>query len=56
MTTQPGHTGELIPRPEQIPSALRAALAVVAPERLSEMDAGQRAAVTEAIEQSGDQG
>ncbi|MEU2118862.1 hypothetical protein ABZ567_25170 [Streptomyces sp. NPDC016459] len=53
MTTQPEHTGELIPRPEQTPSALRAALAVVAPERLPEMDASQRAAVTEAIEQSG---
>ncbi|ROQ24464.1 hypothetical protein EDD98_7072 [Streptomyces sp. PanSC19] len=53
MTTQPDRTGELIPRPEQTPAALRAALAVVAPERLAEMDASQRAAVTEAIEQSG---
>ncbi|MFE7548840.1 hypothetical protein [Streptomyces gardneri] len=53
VTTQPDHAGELIPRPEQTPSALRAALAVVAPERLPEMDASQRAAVTEAIEQSG---
>ncbi|MCM1945134.1 MULTISPECIES: hypothetical protein [Streptomyces] len=53
VTTQPDHTGELIPRPERTPAALRAALAVVAPERLPEMDASQRAAVTEAIEQSG---
>ncbi|MFJ8662428.1 hypothetical protein [Streptomyces sp. NPDC093795] len=53
MTTQSDHVGELIPRPEQTPFALRAALAVVAPERLPEMDAGQRVAVTEAIEQSG---
>lgn len=53
MTTQSDHPGALIPRPERTPAALRAALAVVAPERLSEMDAGQRAAVAEAIEQSG---
>ncbi|WP_435969509.1 DUF6247 family protein [Streptomyces sp. Qhu_M48] len=52
MTTPPHHTGELVPRPERTPAALRAALAVVAPERLSEMDASQREAVTEAIEQS----
>ncbi|MFF7778702.1 hypothetical protein ACFZCG_30315 [Streptomyces tanashiensis] len=53
MTTQPERGGELIPRPERTPAALRAALAVVAPERLPEMDASQRAAVAEAIEQSG---
>ncbi|MFI8515718.1 hypothetical protein ACIGHB_31785 [Streptomyces sp. NPDC085460] len=53
VTTQADHAGELIPRPERTPAALRAALAVVAPERLPEMDASQRAAVTEAIEQSG---
>lgn len=52
MTTQPDHAGELIPRPERTPAALRAALAVVAPERVPEMDASQRAAVAEAIEQS----
>ncbi|MER5713082.1 hypothetical protein [Streptomyces sp. NPDC002122] len=53
VTTPPDPTGELIPRPERTPAALRAALAVLAPERLPEMDAGQRAAVAEAIEQSG---
>ncbi|MGW6391359.1 DUF6247 family protein [Streptomyces sp. NPDC055103] len=52
VTTQPDRAGGLIPRPERTPTALRAALAVVAPGRLPEMDASQREAVTEAIEQS----
>lgn len=52
MTAQPDHSAESIPQPERTPAALRAALAVVAPERLPEMDTSQRAAVAEAIEQS----
>jgi hypothetical protein len=37
MSTQADHGHELIPRPEQTPDALRAALAVVDPSRLEEM-------------------
>ncbi|MFC7826704.1 hypothetical protein [Streptomyces sp. NPDC057375] len=37
MSTQADHGHELVPRPEQTPDALRAALAVVAPGRLPEM-------------------
>ncbi|MEU9075607.1 hypothetical protein [Kitasatospora sp. NPDC048538] len=45
------HDGvELIPRPEQSPAALKAALAVVAPDRLPEMIDGQTRAMAEAIE------
>ncbi|MFJ1758428.1 hypothetical protein [Kitasatospora sp. NPDC088134] len=40
---------ELIPRPEQTPTALKAALSVVAPERLPEMVDGQTGAMAEAI-------
>ncbi|MGP4085652.1 hypothetical protein [Streptomyces sp. KR55] len=39
MSTQADHGHELIPRPELIPDALRAALAVVAPGCLDEMQA-----------------
>lgn len=52
MTTQPERGAEAIPQPERTPAALRAALAVVAPERLPEMDTSQRAAAAEALEQS----
>ncbi|WP_037778599.1 hypothetical protein [Kitasatospora purpeofusca] len=49
--SQPVHDGiELIPRPEQNPAALRAALAVVAADRLPEMLDGQTKAMAEAIE------
>ncbi|MFD4399688.1 hypothetical protein [Kitasatospora sp. NPDC058478] len=49
--SQPVHDGvELIPRPEQNPAALKAALAVVAPDRLPEMIDGQTRAMAEAIE------
>ncbi|WP_328957407.1 DUF6247 family protein [Kitasatospora purpeofusca] len=41
---------ELIPRPEQNPAALRAALTVVAADRLPEMLDGQTKAMAEAIE------
>ncbi|MBF8173049.1 hypothetical protein ACFUMJ_18215 [Streptomyces olivaceus] len=37
MSTQDDHGHELVPRPGQTPDALRAALAVVAPGRLPEM-------------------
>ncbi|WP_030174493.1 hypothetical protein [Streptomyces sp. NRRL S-813] len=37
MSTQADHGHELVPRPEQSPDALRAALAVVDPGRLPEM-------------------
>ncbi|WP_329611626.1 hypothetical protein [Kitasatospora herbaricolor] len=47
---QPAHDGiELIPRPEQSPTALKAALAVVASDRLPEMIDGQTRAMAEAI-------
>ena len=39
MSTQSDHGHELIPRPEHTPDALRAALAVVEPGRLEEMQA-----------------
>lgn len=49
--SQPGHDGiELIPRPEQNPAALGAALAVVAADRLPEMLDGRTEAMAEAIE------
>lgn len=38
MSTQPDHSGELIPRPERTPDALRVALARIAPHRLGEME------------------
>ncbi|MCZ4096052.1 hypothetical protein G3I60_16320 [Streptomyces sp. SID13666] len=39
MSTQPEHPGgELIPRPERTPDALRVALARIAPHRLEEME------------------
>ncbi|MFF4347927.1 hypothetical protein [Streptomyces sp. NPDC001530] len=41
---------ELIPRPEQTPDALRAALAVVAPGRLEEMQAEKDEAFAKAVE------
>ncbi|MEU6389775.1 hypothetical protein [Streptomyces sp. NPDC046939] len=43
-----GH--ELIPRPEKTPDALRAALAVVAPARLAEMQEQKDAAFALAVE------
>lgn len=51
MTTHPGQPDELIPRPEQNPEALRAALAVVDPARLPEMQAKKDEAFAEAAEQ-----
>ncbi|GAA2279867.1 MULTISPECIES: hypothetical protein [Kitasatospora] len=49
--TQPVPNGvELIPRPEKSPAALKAALAVVAVDRLPEMIDGQTRAMAEAIE------
>ncbi|MGW2820544.1 hypothetical protein ACWC24_06000 [Streptomyces sp. NPDC001443] len=50
MSTQADHGHELIPRPEQTPDALRAALAVVAPGRLDEMQATKDEAFAEAAE------
>ncbi|GAA1401092.1 hypothetical protein GCM10009639_42910 [Kitasatospora putterlickiae] len=41
---------ELIPRPEKNPAALKAALAVVAADRLPEMVNGQTLAMAEAID------
>ncbi len=42
MSTQPFHsTGELIPRPQKTPEALRAALAELDPARLAEMAASK---------------
>ncbi|MFI9786049.1 hypothetical protein ACIHEI_21495 [Kitasatospora sp. NPDC051984] len=40
---------ELVPRPDKTPAALKAALAVVAPDRLPEMIEGQTGAMAEAI-------
>ncbi|MFD8478986.1 hypothetical protein [Kitasatospora sp. NPDC059673] len=42
--------GELIPRPERTAAALKAALAVVAPERLPQMLAEQTETITLAVE------
>lgn len=50
MSTLAGHGRELIPRPEQTPDALRAALAVVAPARLEEMQATKDEAFAQAVE------
>ncbi len=51
MTAQPEHrTEELIPRPERTITALRAALAVVASDRLPEMQIEQAEAITGAID------
>jgi len=51
MTTQPAHhDGELIPRPERTPEALRAALATVAPHRLAEMEQQKNEAIALAVE------
>ncbi|GAA0681961.1 hypothetical protein GCM10010193_39590 [Kitasatospora atroaurantiaca] len=48
--SQPMHDGtELIPRPEKTPAALKAALTVVAADRLPEMVEGQTKAMAEAI-------
>ncbi|WBO69241.1 hypothetical protein [Streptomyces camelliae] len=50
MCTQADHGHELIPRPAQTPDALRAALAVVAPARLEEMQATKDEALAKAVE------
>ncbi|MEV6941953.1 hypothetical protein AB0N07_08090 [Streptomyces sp. NPDC051172] len=50
MSTQADHGNELIPRPELTPDALRAALAVVAPGRLDEMQAMKDDAFAKAVE------
>ena len=48
--SRPAHDGvELIPRPETNPAAIKAALAVVAADRLPEMIDGQTRAMAEAI-------
>ncbi len=50
MSTQADHGHELIPRPEQTPDALRAALAVVDPGRLEEMQRTKDEAFAKAVE------
>ncbi|MER7839403.1 hypothetical protein ABTY98_26865 [Streptomyces sp. NPDC096040] len=50
MSTQADHGHELIPRPELTPDALRAALAIVAPGRLDEMQAMKDEAFAKAVE------
>jgi hypothetical protein len=50
MSTQADHGNELIPRPQLTPDALRAALAVVAPGRLDEMQAMKDEAFAKAVE------
>ncbi|WP_427921411.1 hypothetical protein [Streptomyces sp. cg40] len=50
MSTLADHGRELIPRPDQTPDALRAALAIVAPGRLDEMQATKDAAFAKAVE------
>jgi hypothetical protein len=50
MSTQADHGHELVPRPEQTPDALRAALAVVAPGRLPEMQRTKDEAFAMAVE------
>ncbi|MGC0317728.1 hypothetical protein [Kitasatospora acidiphila] len=43
------HDGELVPRPEKSPAALKAALSVVAADRLPELVNDQTRAVAEAL-------
>ncbi|MGW1157173.1 hypothetical protein ACWD5Q_23525 [Streptomyces sp. NPDC002513] len=50
MSTQADHGDELVPRPEQTPDALRAALAVVDPARLPEMQRTKDEAFARAVE------
>ncbi|MFD4529521.1 hypothetical protein ACFWP7_37580 [Streptomyces sp. NPDC058470] len=50
MSTLADHGRELIPRPAQTPDALRAALTVVAPGRLEEMQATKDVAFAQAVE------
>ncbi|MCX4882182.1 MULTISPECIES: hypothetical protein [unclassified Streptomyces] len=50
MSIQADHGHELIPRPEQTPDALRAALAVLAPGRLGEMQSTKDEAFAKAVE------
>ncbi|MDX2527660.1 hypothetical protein ACSCB1_41605 [Streptomyces europaeiscabiei] len=50
MSTQADHGHELIPPPEQTPDALRAALAVVDPSRLEEMQRTKDEAFAKAVE------
>jgi hypothetical protein len=50
MSTQPDSGRDLIPRPEKTPDALRAALAVVDPGRLEEMQARKDEAFAKALE------
>ncbi|MFE3602595.1 hypothetical protein ACFXP3_22465 [Streptomyces sp. NPDC059096] len=50
MSTQADHGHELVPRPEQTPDALRAALAVVAPGSLAEMQRTKDEAFAKAVE------
>jgi hypothetical protein len=50
MSSLADHGRELIPRPAQTPDALRAALAVVAPGRLDEMQATKDDAFAKAVE------
>lgn len=50
MSTQADHGRELVPRPAQTPDALRAALAVVDPTRLEEMQATKDEAFAKAVE------
>ncbi|MFJ6070005.1 hypothetical protein ACIQFU_04045 [Streptomyces sp. NPDC093065] len=50
MSTQADHGHELVPRPEQTPDALRAALAVVAPGRLPGMQQTKEEVFAKALE------
>jgi hypothetical protein len=50
MSTQADHGHELVPRPEHTPDALRAALAVVDPGRLEEMQRTKDDAFAKAVE------
>lgn len=50
MSTRADHGHELIPRPEQTPDALRAALAVIDPSRLEEMQSTKDDAFAKAVE------
>ncbi|MBD9732922.1 MULTISPECIES: hypothetical protein [unclassified Streptomyces] len=50
MSTQADNGPEPVPRPEQTPDALRAALAVVAPGRPAEMQRTKNEAFAHAVE------
>jgi hypothetical protein len=52
MSVHATSTGDLVPRPEATPGALREALAVLAPDRLEEMQKAKDEALVDAVDTS----